>query len=136
MMSKGFKPWFLNDCRVVPYSTINRYDKDFYSQASTCTFVIAPLQYNLFNKCKSNLKYLETAAVGRVCLCQSFEDGPFESIAHPYQKIPVDADKQKIDYIVKRALSNYNEILIHQYKKLNEYWLENHISEWGKAILE
>lgn len=136
MMSKGFKPWFLNDCQVVPYSTINQYAQDFKLQASACTFVIAPLQDNLFNKCKSNLKYLETAAVGRVCLCQSFEDGPFESIAHPYQKIPVDADKQKIDYIVKRALSNYNEILIHQYKKLNEYWLENHISEWGKAILE
>lgn len=136
MMSKGFKPWFLNNCQVLPYSTISRYAKDFYSQASACTFVIAPLQDNLFNKCKSNLKYLETAAVGRVCLCQSFEDGPFESIAHEYQKIPVGADQNKIDYIVKRALSNYNDILIHQYKKLNEFWLENHIPEWGNALLK
>jgi hypothetical protein len=134
-MSKGFVPWFFNNCSMVPYSPIWRYAQDFRAEASKSTFIVAPLENNIFNICKSNLKYLESAAVGRVCRCTSFDGGPFEDVAHEYQKIPVDATVKHIDYIVKRALRNYNDILIHQYKILNEYWIENRASDWGEALL-
>jgi hypothetical protein len=88
---------------------------------------------NFFNKCKSDLKYLEAAAVGRVCLVSDFNNSPYAN-AHPYQKIPVNATYKEIEFIVQRANEHYNEILRHQWQYLNDRWLDNHIDQYIKIL--
>lgn len=101
---------------------INSYPTVFAKYALKSKFIIAPLQDNIFNRCKSDLKYLESAAIGRVCLCSDV--GEYKKVAHPMQIIPNDADFNKIEYIVNRATKHYDEIIRHQYKVLNERWLD------------
>lgn len=130
---KHIAPWFLKPVLQYNASPLTRYARDFYHQTTNVKFIIAPLHECLFNQCKSDLKYLESCAVGRVCLVSSFEGGPYEG-AHEYQKIPVDATQQHIEFIVKRAEEHYEEILQHQYKYLSDRWLDDHIADVG-AIL-
>lgn len=119
----GSVPTFLpNANNVCKWVDINYYPTLFARYAMQNKFVIAPLKDNLFNRCKSDLKYLECAAIGRVCLCSDV--GEYKKVAHPMQIIPNDADFNKIEYIINRADKNYDQIIEHQYKVLNERWLD------------
>lgn len=109
---------------VCQWTDINYYPTVFAKYALQNKFVIATLKDNLFNRCKSDLKYLECAAIGRVCLCSDV--GEYSKVAHPYQIIPATADVNQIEYIVKRADKHYEQILAHQYKVLNDRWLDGH----------
>jgi hypothetical protein len=130
----GKAPYFVNNpVAEYPYCHLNSYAHNFYNYARRSKFIIAPLADNIFNKCKSNLKYLESCAVGRVCLVTDFEDSPYHD-AHEYQKIPVNATAKTIEYIVERAKEHYGEILQYQYNYLKNYWLDNHINEYKEII--
>lgn len=119
----GTVPTFLPDANnVCKWADINYYPTIFAKYALQNKFVIAPLKDNIFNRSKSDLKYLECAAVGRVCLCSDV--GEYKKVAHPMQIIPNDADFNKIQYIINRADKHYDEIIQHQYKVLNERWLD------------
>lgn len=119
----GTIPTFLTNAnKVIGWCEINNYPTLFAKYALPNNFVISPLEDNLFNSCKSDLKYLECCAIGRVCLCNDV--GEYKRIAHPYQVIPRNADYNQIDYIVNRANKHYNEILKWQYNKLDERWLD------------
>lgn len=134
MMTIGFKPWMFDQAEVHKWAPMWMYPQHFHNIGRRCTFIVAPLRENIFNKCKSDLKYLECAAIGRVCLCSSFPDSPYESIAHEYQKIPAGATKQTVKYIVDRALKNYDEILDHQYRALQSRWLESNLDKYSKFL--
>ena len=123
-------PYFIKPVATFPGYPMSTYPRSFCNIARKAKFVIAPLADNVFNKCKSPLKLLECCAVGRVCLVSDFPDCPYSQLAHEYQKIPVDATAQTIDFIVERAKKNYGEILQHQYNILKDYWLDNHIQEY------
>lgn len=130
--SKGTSPFFLNHW-FLPPSYLYTYSVDLYRQTRDVKFIIAPLADNDFNRCKSDLKYLESAAVGRVCLCSSFDGGPYENV-HPLQKIPVNSTYEEIEKIVAEAEKNYDGILEYQYKYLENRWLENHLDEYKKLL--
>lgn len=118
----GSVPVFLPNAKnVCKWTDINYYPTAFAKYALQNKFVIATLKDNNFNRCKSDLKYLECAAIGRVCLCSDV--GEYKKVAHPMQIIPTNADINQIEYIVKRADKHYEEILSHQYKVLNDRWL-------------
>ena len=133
VITKHIVPWFLNPIKSYMACPLNRYAREFYDETKDAKFIIAPLADNLFNRCKSHLKYLESCAVGRVCLVSSFEGGPYEG-AHEYQKIPVDATQKTIEFIVERAEANYVEILKHQYWYLNHFWLDNNLKQIGDIL--
>lgn len=61
-------PW--TDCNTFPM-TVQKQNPDF---------IIAPLIDNEFNRCKSNLKLLESAAIGAVFIGDKFENGPYSNI--------------------------------------------------------
>lgn len=123
---QGVVPYFIKPIATQGWSPLNSYAHDFYVGTRQCQFIIAPLANNIFNRCKSDLKYLEACAVGRVCLMSEFEDGPYNG-AHPYQLIPSHATKKQIEYCIERAKENYTEILNYQYEYLNNRWLDNNI---------
>lgn len=133
VITKHIVPWFLNPIKSYKACPLNRYAREFYEETKDAKFIIAPLADNLFNRCKSHLKYLESCAVGRVCLVSSFDGGPYEG-AHEYQKIPVDATQNTIEFIVERAEKNYVEILKHQYWYLNHFWLDNNLKQIGDVL--
>lgn len=127
MTIMGIKPWFINTDKVYPWTDMTSYAVNFYHIASQCKYVIAPLADNFFNKCKSDLKYLECCAVGRVCLCTDFEDSPYH-YAHDLQKIPVKATAKQIEWAFKQCEEHYDEIIKYQYDYLNKRWMESKIN--------
>ena len=129
----GESPYFLKPVAKFNACPMQVYARNFHNYARNCKFIIAPLAENFFNKCKSNLKYLESCAVGRVCLVTDFPGSPY-SDAHEYQKVPVNATAQTIEYIVERAKKHYGEILKYQYDYVKNYWLNNHINEYKDVL--
>lgn len=117
----GICPWFLKADTVSGWVQIDRYPTEFARAALPCRFVLAPLRDNFFSRCKSDLKYIECCAVGRVCLCSDIST---YSLAHPYQVIPQDVTRWEMEKIVKRANEHYGEIIDHQYRILGERWLD------------
>lgn len=118
---QGIKPWFIDTDNVTPWVDIDDYPTAFASNALKCRFVLTFIKDNYFGRCKSDLKYIESCAVGRVCLCSDM--GTY-SLAHPYQKIPHDVTKEQMEYIVKRAVDNYDMLVKYQYDILNKRWLD------------
>ena len=117
---QGIKPDFINASEIIPWTRIDYYHNTFLEAAQKSAFVLAPLKDNDFNKCKSDLKYIESCAAGRVCLVSDVETF---SLAHPYQRIPLNVTSTTMKFIVERASNNYQEILNYQYNILNTRWL-------------
>lgn len=115
----GPKPWFLNVKNSYPWVSIEDYPIQFARNALQSRFILSFIEDNYFGNCKSDLKYIEAAAVGRVCLCSDIST---YALAHPYQKVPVNVTKQTFKYIVDRANDNYDLLLNHQYKVLQQRW--------------
>ena len=129
IITMGVVPYFMKPAAHFQGCGLNTYAQNFHNIARKAKFVIAPLADNVFNTCKSNLKYLECCAVGRVCLVSDFPNSPYAD-AHPLQKIPVNATYLTIEHIVEEAKKHYGEILEYQYKYLQNYWLDNHLQEY------
>lgn len=116
-------PQFLAGAEKVPWSSIEQYHQSFYNASRLARFIVAPLVDNDFNRAKSDLKYLECAAVGRVALVSDFEGSPYSG-AHTMQKIPVGATVDDIAKIISGCYKHYGEILEHQREYLAGRWLE------------
>ena len=133
----GPVPWFLSDLKSKIYSVpfvnilnfprlLKNLDTDFY---------LAPLKENIFNKCKSNLKYLEACAIGSVCIGSVFPDSPY-SMIHDACQI---RDNMTADDISKMFWNmnnpiNWRYILDYQYKYINTMWLENNIGLYESLL--
>lgn len=76
---------------------------------------LAPLKENDFNRCKSDLKLLEAAAVGAALLGSGFKDSPYKD-AHPLSLVGNDTTPERLSEIVERMClkDNFNAILAHQ----------------------
>ena len=117
---QGICPPFLKAQRIYNWVDIDDYPIYFASNALQSKFILAPLQDNFFNHCKSDLKYLESAAVGRVCLVSDLDT---YACSHPYQRLPLNATSSTYKFIVERAIEHYDEIIQHQYDVLNSRWM-------------
>lgn len=119
---QGIKPWFLPKSELIGnWVPVKDYPTQFARCALKSKFVIAPLADNEWNMNKSDLKYVECCAVGRVCLCS---DCSVYSVAHDFQKIPMNCTELTFNFIVERALKNYDMLLDYQYKVLQDRWLK------------
>ena len=76
-MFMGFSPWFLTDTNNkghVPSLDIVFYMKTLYDMAPSCLHV--PLADNIFNRCKSNISYIEGSYAGAVCVVPAWWNVP------------------------------------------------------------
>ena len=98
--------------------------------------VIAPLQDNIFNRCKSNIKFLEMGALGIPCICQDLE---------PYRKYTdtrfddVDDLSDMVhellgskDKYMDNVKHNYDVVYNGDSAKPTGWLLENNIQDWLK----
>lgn len=116
----GIRPWFIDTNEVSGWVDIDDYPIAFANNSLKCRFILTFIEDNYFGNCKSDLKYIESCAVGRVCLCSDIST---YSVAHPYQRIPPNVTKSQFEYIVKRANDNYDMLIKYQYDVLNRRWL-------------
>ena len=76
---------------------------------------LAPLQKNEFNRCKSDLKLLEAAAVGAALLGSEFENSPYmeaDLLSRVWEGCSPQGLCNVVDEICKK--DNFNDILAHQ----------------------
>lgn len=129
----GKIPFFFSDIadKILCFEPINILAYPNLLHSINADFIIAPLKENVFNKCKSNLKYLESCAVGAVMIGSSFEDSPYNCIDERC-KIQKTMNSKHIEKMFWKLCEKdtYNEILTNQYNYMNEMWLENNISKY------
>lgn len=71
----GFLPWYLDGRKNlfhIKETDILFYFNKLLERAST--LMITPLNDSLFNRCKSNIAFIEAAFTGSVCLCPEWEE--------------------------------------------------------------
>lgn len=76
-MFLGYSPWFLNDTSnkaYLPMQDIMAYHRCLYDTAPACLHV--PLADNPFNRCRSNVAYLEGSYAGAVCVAPDWWNAP------------------------------------------------------------
>lgn len=91
---------------------------------------IQPLLDSTFNRAKSNIKLLEAYGEGVPIITQ---DLPVYSLNSKYNFNKA----SDLDKLVKNVLSDksgYLDIITENYGKLQDYWIEDHISEWTKLM--
>ena len=119
--------WYSTDMYISEY---NRIRPDF---------VIAPLKNNIFNRCKSRLKFTEACAAGAILIGTDFEDSPYNCI-HPICKVSPEPTKAELDKVFSEASIHWKEILDYQYDWINKNgeWLESndHVQKWLSATIE
>lgn len=134
MFMGDWKPWFFGNCIAeTGWVGLSAYPKALYQNTRYAKFTMAPVADNMFNACKSDLKYLESCAVGRVCLVSDFENSPYSG-ASPLQKISPEASIKDIRETVNACKEHYGEILDYQYGYLNSRWLDRNISLYTEII--
>ena len=100
--------------------------------------VIIPRKDNYFNRCKSNLKFLEMSLLKIPVIAQGFRDGdsPYQGIDSEYMTIVVN-DNEWYDKIikVKDDYKHYTDLAIkaHDYVLAN-YNIKNYSVEWVNTI--
>lgn len=101
-------------------------------------FVIAPLSENLFNACKSDLRYLEASAMGSIFIGSRFINvDEREGFTSPYQYnnnvFDTSTTVEQLEAIIEKFKNKdkFNEEISIQYDELEDRWLEN-----PKNILE
>lgn len=97
-----------------------------------CQAIIQPLIDNEFNRCKSNLKFLESCAIGTPLIAQNI------NIYQPHTDLLFDDSnglQNKIDHVLKNrsqfrsfVRGGKNELDHGRYGK--GWWLENNIEQW------
>ena len=101
--------------------------------------VVAPLIDNIFNRCKSNIKFLEMSALGIPCICQDLI--PYS----PYTDLlfkTADDLQDKIDSVLrykkrylklvkeKRRIIDYGD-----HNSPNGWWLEKNLGLWMQQFM-
>lgn len=81
--------------------------------------ILAPLQDNEFNKCKSRLKCAEGFAIGAIVIGNVFEYSPYE-VLHPYCKVPPNPTMEQLGTVFKNVKEHWKEILDYQYDFINK----------------
>jgi hypothetical protein len=100
--------------------------------------IVAPLQDNVFNRCKSNIKLLEAGALGIPCIVQDL--APYRQYTDLMFNDANDLDNQIAK--VLKTKENYMDIVKlnrdmvdnGNSKAPNGWWLENNMDKWFKLF--
>lgn len=128
----GDYPYFVKDLvdegkiTIVPFTNPVEYAANL--RKYRIDFVIAPLAENVFNSCKSDLRYLESAAIGALFIGSKFTG----KLTSPYQRNKITFTKNTTKEQLKELIETYsnnlelfNKELDQQYQDISSRWLEN-----------
>lgn len=123
----GGHPWFVEDLvkehKISSIPWLDSYEYPIALRRSQPDFTIMPLKNNIFNRCKSDIKYLEACAVGSVAIGSKFKDSPYENIDLTFDE---NTSPKEISEIVDRycVATERNKILAKQYNTLAGRWMD------------
>ena len=98
--------------------------------------IIAPLVDNEYNRCKSDLRYIEAAAVNSAFMGSWFPQGAYEKIPEAY-RVPLGATVDQIDKVYCQIMSQYGNLLAEGWRRLDDGRImesENWIRRWISAV--
>ena len=99
---------------------------------------LAPIKPGIFNQCKSDLKFLEAAALGAPCITSSFAGTGWASPYEAESPVCLENDPEIWKHAIDHLLNNpdyYMEVVNAQYDILKGRWMENHLDLWHKAMV-
>lgn len=134
-------PYFFDSIRekitLHPWKSTDLYAAEYNNLKPDIVF--APLKNNIFNRCKSKLKFTEACAAGAILIGTVFEDSPYNCI-HPLCKVPDNPTADQLSTIFNNAITHWKEILDYQYNFINSNgeFLESydHVAKWLYACGE
>jgi hypothetical protein len=127
----GGMPWFFEGLKdkihVIDWINAFQYPATF--RALRPNFVFMPLVPNIFNACKSDIKYIETCAIGAVGIGTHFKG----ELVSPYDncivKVPYDCTVSDIEAIIDKYSEpeHYNRVVTEQYDMMENTgrWIES-----------
>lgn len=126
----GALPWFFEDIKdkikFIPWVNCNAFPATV--MAIHPDFCIAPLAENEFNRCKSDLRFIESCAIGSVFLGSYWENSPYSDLLVPC-RVENDITMEDLDtkFWELTKKDNYNRLKNWQYDYLNTNgrWLES-----------
>lgn len=132
-------PYFLDRIRdkvqLHPWQSTNLYIGEY--NRIRPDIVIAPLKNNVFNRCKSRLKFAECCASGAILMGSDFEDSPYNCI-HPLCKVKDNPSIDDLNKTFNEIKTHWKEIIEYQYDFINKTgeWLQStdHIQKWLSAL--
>lgn len=102
--------------------------------------MMIPRKNDYFNKCKSNIKFLEASMLSIPCVCQSFEDWPYENVIEDWVNwLMVKDNNDWYDKVI--SLVNNKELREKIWYNANKFVLDNYnindnYNEWDKVYRE
>lgn len=121
----GGAPWFFDEIKdkITVINWLNSYKYIMQLKLIKPDFILMPLVPNLFNSCKSDIKYLETIGVGAIGIGATF-DGT--GLVSPYDKnivkLPYNCSLKEIEDTIDSLCEpeNFNKALMDQYGYLEK----------------
>lgn len=133
---------YIKNGKIECYSGVNIYNYPDRFSSLNLNVVVAPLQDNEFNRCKSNIKWLECCALGIPLLGQNIIT--YKKYM-PEKQLFNDSNElyEKIKWFQTMSSSVYESIIENQWKWLNSpnneggwnssnWWLESNYDPWIK----
>ena len=133
----GPVPWFLSDLsdKIISIPFVNVLQLPRVLHDIRPDFYLAPLRECVFNKCKSDLKYLEACTIGAVCIASDFDDSPYAKV-HEAAKITNTMTAKNIENNFWRLCDPelFIEVQNRQYEFMNSRWLENNTERYKQLF--
>jgi glycosyltransferase involved in cell wall biosynthesis len=127
---------FWDSLNIEHFPWCKMYDYQEKLNEAKLDLMIIPRKDNYFNRCKSNIKFLEASMLEIPVIAQSFDDGPYEEIddMRTGWKIRDNADWMKvIEWNIKdRALRRHIGKTAKEYV-LKNYNIADHAHKWREA---
>lgn len=134
VFKNDYKFWDSLDIEQVPWCPIEVYPELLNSQR--LDMMLIPRKDNYFNKCKSNIKFLEAAMCEIPVIAQSYENGPYEEILGQGMGLLVEDNSKWEKYIKEMIHSPELRIAMGREAKkyvLENYNIENNAHKWSEA---
>ncbi len=129
-----YKFWDSLDIEHQPWCDISDYPTKL--NEARLDLMLIPRKDNYFNRCKSNVKFLEASMCEVPVIAQSFDDGPYEEIKEGYNGWLI-KDNSEWEKTINQIIKNkkYRQEVGKQAKKytLNKFNIESSAHKWDDA---
>ena len=127
---------FWDSINVEQFPWVKRWKYNDTLNEARLDMMLIPRRDNYFNRCKSNVKFLEASMVKCPVIAQSFEDGPYQEIEDGVNGFLIKDNndwKDKVEMLIKDKKLR-RKVGENAYKYvLKNYNIENHYKRWDDA---
>ena len=127
---------FWDEVNMTQFPWVKRHEYNEALNDCKLDMMIIPREDNYFNRCKSNVKFLEAAMVKCPVIAQSFENGPYQEIKEGVTGFLIKDESEwlpKIEMLIKdKELRRRVGKNAHDYA-LKNYNIENEAHRWKDA---